>query len=238
MTECGGLMDPGLAVYGFALDGSRLECTLLFSGGGLPMVLPGGRKRGRGQVGLPAWGCAVAKLTGSSSGWPEPGEYQPAQPSWSVPMAMRAGDADRERAVDVLRAALAEGRLDQDEYVERMGLAYQARTYGDLAVLTGDLPAGPLPGVLSPVGEAPGRRARPVPRVEHTNALATAAFALGMLEFLTLGLTAIPAIICGHIAQYQIRRSGEQGAGMACFALIFGYLALAIGGLVLLGASR
>jgi hypothetical protein len=155
-----------------------------------------------------------------------------------VSLTMRAANADRERTVDVLKAAFVEGRLDQDEYNERMGLAYQARTYGDLVVLTEDLPAGPLPVAMPPAWQPPRQRPRRVPQVEHTNAMATAAFALGMLEFITLGLTAIPAIICGHIARHQIKRTGEQGAGMACFALTFGYLALAIGALVLLGAGR
>jgi Domain of unknown function (DUF1707) len=62
---------------------------------------------------------------------------------------MRSSQADRERAVDVLKAAFAEGRLDQDEYTERVGQAYASRTYADLAVLTRDLPAGPL-GTLAP----------------------------------------------------------------------------------------
>jgi Domain of unknown function (DUF1707) len=62
---------------------------------------------------------------------------------------MRSSQADRERAVDVLKAAFAEGRLDQDEYTERVGQAYASRTYAELAALTGDLPAGPL-GTLSP----------------------------------------------------------------------------------------
>ena len=33
---------------------------------------------------------------------------------------MRAASADRERAVDVLKAGFTEGRLTQDEYNERM----------------------------------------------------------------------------------------------------------------------
>ena len=175
-------------------------------------------------------------MTEPSSRWPEPMGHPPAQPYWSIPVspAMRAGTADRERTVDVLKAAFAEGRLDQDEYNERMGLAYEARTYGDLVALTGDLPAGPLPVAMLPAWQATRPHSRPAPQVQHTNAMATAAFALGMLEFLTLGLTAIPAIICGHIAKYQIRRTGEQGTGMASFALTFGYLALVIGGIVLL----
>lgn len=58
--------------------------------------------------------------------------------------SMRSSSADRERAIDVLKAAFAEGRLDQDEYTGRVEQVYSSRTYGDLAALTADLPAGPL----------------------------------------------------------------------------------------------
>ena len=51
---------------------------------------------------------------------------------------MRASTADRERAVDVLKAAFAEGRLDQGEYADRVGLVYSSRTYAELASLTAD----------------------------------------------------------------------------------------------------
>ncbi len=54
---------------------------------------------------------------------------------------MRASDNDRQQVVDGLRAALEEGRLKTEEFTERMGLAYQAVTYGDLAKLHADLPA-------------------------------------------------------------------------------------------------
>ncbi|SCL19892.1 protein of unknown function [Micromonospora nigra] len=53
----------------------------------------------------------------------------------------RAADADREATAERLRVALEEGRLDFHEYDERLGRAYAARTYGDLAVLVVDLPA-------------------------------------------------------------------------------------------------
>lgn len=55
-------------------------------------------------------------------------------------LAMRASDRDREQLVDQLRTALEDGRLTTDEYVDRVGLAYQARTYGELAPLQADLP--------------------------------------------------------------------------------------------------
>jgi hypothetical protein len=53
---------------------------------------------------------------------------------------MRASDDDRQRVVDRLRDALEDGRLKLEEFTERVGLAYQAVTYGDLATLHADLP--------------------------------------------------------------------------------------------------
>ena len=54
---------------------------------------------------------------------------------------LRAGDEDRDRTIARLREAFAEGRLTQDEFDGRMGQAAVARTMGDLAALTADLPA-------------------------------------------------------------------------------------------------
>jgi hypothetical protein len=53
---------------------------------------------------------------------------------------MRAGDADRERLVEQLREHHAAGRLTLDEFDERMQKAYEAKTYGQLGMLTRDLP--------------------------------------------------------------------------------------------------
>ncbi|MFV0135769.1 DUF1707 domain-containing protein [Streptomyces sp. HMX87] len=58
---------------------------------------------------------------------------------------LRASDADRERVAEVLRDALAEGRLDMAEFEERLDATYQARTYGELAPITRDLPVGDAP---------------------------------------------------------------------------------------------
>ena len=55
--------------------------------------------------------------------------------------AMRAASADRELTVGVLKDGFAEGRLTQDEYNDRMGRAYAARTYGELIALTADVQA-------------------------------------------------------------------------------------------------
>jgi hypothetical protein len=53
---------------------------------------------------------------------------------------LRASDEERERTAATLREAHAEGRLETHELDERVGLAYRARTRGDLAALVRDLP--------------------------------------------------------------------------------------------------
>ncbi|MFG2137141.1 DUF1707 domain-containing protein [Streptomyces sp. NPDC048650] len=65
---------------------------------------------------------------------------------------LRAADSDRERVAEILRDALAEGRLAMEEFEERLEAAYAARTYGELAPITADLPAGaPAPGAAAPL---------------------------------------------------------------------------------------
>jgi hypothetical protein len=53
----------------------------------------------------------------------------------------RASDAERNRTVEALAEASAEGRLSLEEYSERSEAALRARTLGELTGLTVDLPA-------------------------------------------------------------------------------------------------
>jgi Domain of unknown function (DUF4190) len=68
--------------------------------------------------------------------------------------------------------------------------------------------------------------------VPSTPATAIWSLVLAVLSF-TCGwlFTAIPAVICGHIARAKIRKSGGAlgGKGIATVGLILGYIALAIG---------
>jgi len=137
---------------------------------------------------------------------------------------MRAASTDRERAVDVLKAGFAEGRLTQEEYNFRMDRAYHAKTYGELAALTADLPAGAMPTVWPvPVYQPP----------VTTNSLARASLVLGVAEFFTMGLTAIPAIICGHMAKREMRQTGQRGDGLATSGLVLGYMAVIFWGVLI-----
>lgn len=79
---------------------------------------------------------------------------------WSAPVAdpqtsLRASDADRDRIADILRDAMAEGRLDAEEHGERVEAVYRAKTQAELEPLVRDLPvpgghrepaAAPSPG--------------------------------------------------------------------------------------------
>lgn len=133
---------------------------------------------------------------------------------------MLAASADRERTMDVLKAGYGEGRLTKDEFEMRAGHVMAARTYGELSALVADLPIGPVSGVVPyppPYYPAPPR---------GTNGMAIAALACGIAEFFTMGLASIPAVILGHAARAQIRRSGERGDGMAITGLVLGYLGI------------
>lgn len=67
------------------------------------------------------------------------------------PVPQRIGDADRDRAAERLREALAEGRLDTPEFEERLERALSAKTQADLEPLFIDLPAA-----AEPPGQLPG----------------------------------------------------------------------------------
>jgi hypothetical protein len=70
---------------------------------------------------------------------------------------VRASDADRDRTVEALAGASAEGRLSLEEYSQRSEVALVARTLGELSILTADLPASsrsdaaPVPAEITAV---------------------------------------------------------------------------------------
>jgi hypothetical protein len=60
---------------------------------------------------------------------------------------VRASDADREAVVARLQTAVAEGRIDLDEFGQRADAAYAAVTTAELDLLMADLPTESRPGV-------------------------------------------------------------------------------------------
>ena len=68
---------------------------------------------------------------------------------------LRASDADRDRTAARLGGAMAVGCLTSTEYAERLDAAYAARTLGELAPLTRDLPDSDIPDAdVETVGRA------------------------------------------------------------------------------------
>ena len=127
---------------------------------------------------------------------------------------MRAADADRDGIVERLNMAYSEGRLSKDEYDGRLDNALSARTYADLDQLVTDLPAALATAVA------------PVAPVAKINELAMASLACGLAQFMFGPVVAIPAIVFGHVARRQIKRTGEQGAGLALAGLMLGWAAV------------
>lgn len=72
--------------------------------------------------------------------------------------AIRASDAEREQTVERLRGAAGEGRLTLEELADRIEQASAARTRGELAELTADLPGAAETGAVA-VGAGPGAAA-------------------------------------------------------------------------------
>lgn len=76
---------------------------------------------------------------------------------------LRVGNSDRDKVVEILHQAYAEGRLDDAELDARVDRVLAARTYGELEAPLADLlpaaqprPAGPLP---QPYSTSSGERA-------------------------------------------------------------------------------
>ena len=65
---------------------------------------------------------------------------------------LRASHADRDRVVETLRIAAGDGRLSAEELDARLEAALTARTLGELAELTSDLPATEAVGGAQSVG--------------------------------------------------------------------------------------
>lgn len=156
-----------------------------------------------------------------------PGSYGGSAGQSPYGPGMLASGVDRDRAVDVLKAAYGEGRLDKDEFDARCAKAMSARRYGELGPIVADLPGGSAFAPPAPV--SPYVRS-PFPANPYASALApTSGLAIGSLVCgLGFGITAIPAVILGHMARAEIRRKGYRGDGMAIAGLVLGYVAIGL----------
>jgi len=130
---------------------------------------------------------------------------------------LRASDADREAAVERLRVAAIEGRLDPAELDERMSAAYGARWCSELKQLTADVTPAPAP--------PPAPRPTFVRSQRSTNGFAIASLVVGAVWMWWIG--SVLAVVFGHVALSQIARTGQTGRAMAIAGLVLGYCGLA-----------
>ena len=126
---------------------------------------------------------------------------------------LRASRADRERVVELLKAAFVEDRLTKDELDTRVGQALASRTYADLAAVTADLPARPAaePTAAGP----PSMPARTLAKAAMRSGVCMlAAFAMvGVVAIAHAeGLAAFLAFSAGVVA--VIAASGFLGYGV------------------------
>jgi Domain of unknown function (DUF1707) len=109
---------------------------------------------------------------------------------------LRAAHADREQVIDTLKAAFVQGRLAKDEFDTRLGQTFAARTYADLAAVTGDIPAGPAGAGPAGAGPAGAGRAAVQPPCDPARALTRAekAAAWGMYGIVVTVMLTIAVI--------------------------------------------
>jgi Domain of unknown function (DUF1707) len=74
--------------------------------------------------------------------------------------SLRTSRADRERVIELLKAAFVQGRLAKDEFEARVSQALASQTYAELAAVNADIPAGLTAAMPS---HAPARVSRRVP---------------------------------------------------------------------------
>lgn len=120
---------------------------------------------------------------------------------------LRVSDAERSQVADRLSKHYGEGRLDQDEFNERMERAMNAKTQGDFAGLFDDLPdLADLPGkeapAQPPVSHQTARRPGPVYRIFMLVLLIVAAVILGHV----LAQWFFPWLLLGIVAYLLLRR--------------------------------
>ena len=124
--------------------------------------------------------------------------------------ALRASDADRDAVATRLRDAHAEGRLTPVEFDQRLDATFAARTVGDLAELTADLPV-PAP-VRARTGDEPVP-GRSVARQDGRGGLRVAWGAWLTVVLINLAVWGAVSVSTGKVAYFwPIWVAGPWGA--------------------------
>ena len=137
---------------------------------------------------------------------------------------VRIGHEERQQAADDLAEHFAQGRLEQAEFEERTGAAWQAKTVADLKPLFFDLPGGSLNGYLSSQATAGAERSARAPakssesaEVAHTEDGDAGANGGGWNVALSILMGIVPFIA---LALFMLMRSANVDAAWVAFLLI------------------
>ena len=123
--------------------------------------------------------------------WEAPVRPEPGAQAASA--SLRASRADRERVIDLLKAAFVQGRLARDEFDARIGQVLASRTYAELAAATASASATATADIPAALIETPPRLpARTRDRVSMNTAVTAGAGVIlvanvGMLAALFIG---------------------------------------------------
>jgi hypothetical protein len=132
--------------------------------------------------------------------------------------SLRIGDADRERAQALLADHYAAGRLDKDEYDQRLDQIWGARTHAELMPVFRDLPGpgGPDPRRPSGPYSTPAGRARFAPPASRGWARRIPGPLLVLLAALAavVVLAHLPLILVGLGVWFFFLRGGACGSRM------------------------
>lgn len=139
----------------------------------------------------------------------------------------RASDAERERVAEWLREAVTDGRLDMEEFDERLEAAYKARTHGELAPLVSDLPSPGAMVDVTPAESESGGKGRWADRIGQGPAVSRGAFAF-MGGFSRKGGWTVPRVfktftfMGGGELDLREARFEERDVVIRCFAFMGG----------------
>ena len=122
---------------------------------------------------------------------------------------VRIGDAERERAQSTLSDHYAAGRLDHDEYSERLDRIWAARTRAELDPVFTDLPgaAGPSPRASYPYSTPASRRPAPAVRTRRSRPPVPLLVLLVVLGTIAV-VTHLPLIVVGLGVWFFFLRGG------------------------------
>lgn len=149
---------------------------------------------------------------------------------------LRASEQDRRLVQDHLNDAFAAGLLSPEDFQERTANLAKALTRDYISGLVADLPLEYRTMTFRPDHDMRAeleQLRRQVAAHQGTNGMAIAALVCGVGQF-AVPFAGIAAIILGHKARRQIRRTGEQGEGMARAGLVLGWVGIALMAFVLL----